>query len=221
MRLAFDCKPGFRNNLILSLSGFGMLGLLLSAYTIGSSYYSVSGYGDWGLPSQEMVTWLCLLGMVVMTIAAIGFFVTRLRCPSLAVFIGAGLLVTMGIASLKSADRIRMQGFERLSREVAPLVEAIRTYTSEHGKPPKSLEEFEVHYPPGHVIKGDELPEFDYVPGDRAAERYHGNPWVLVLETPTGPLKWDRFVYYPLQNYPPLWRGGWFEKVGDWAYLHE
>ena len=96
MRLAFDCKPGFRNNLILSLLGFGMLGLLLSAYTIGSSYYSVSGYGDWGLPSQEMVTWLCLLGMVVMTIAAIGFFVTRLRCPSLAVFIGAGLLVTMG-----------------------------------------------------------------------------------------------------------------------------
>jgi hypothetical protein len=217
----FDCKAGFRANLTLSLIGFGSLGLLLSGYILGVSYYSVSGYGDWGLPSQELVVWLCLLGMVIMAVSVLGIFLSRIRCAAVAVFIGSGLLVTLGVAALKSSDAIRMQGFERLAGEAAPLVEAINAYYEEHGAPPESLEQLQVSYPPGHTIKGDNLPEFTYVPDNRATERYHGNPWVLILDAPTGPLKWDKFLYYPLQNYPPLGHGGWFEKVGEWAYVHE
>ena len=221
MAIKLECKSGFRSHLFVSLSGFGSLGVLLSLYAIGSSYYSVSGYGDWALPSHELVVWLCLLNMIVMVIAAGGFFLPRIRCVSVAILIGAGVMVTLTIASLKSADRIRIQGFERLSHEAAPLVEAIHAYQQTNGLPPESLDDLKVNYPAGHTIKGDDLPEFQYVPGDRAKERYHGNPWVLILETPTGSMKWDRFVYYPLQNYPPLASGGWFEKVGDWGYLHE
>lgn len=221
MAIDLECKTGFRGHLFVSLAGFGGLGIILSLYTLGSSYYSVSGYGNWGLPSNELVVWLCLLSMVVMAVAVCGLFIPRLRCASLAVFIGAGVMMTLTITSLKSADEIRIEGFERLAHEATPLVEAIYAYQEENGRPPKSLDDLQVSIPPGHSIKGDELPDFKYIPGELASERFHGNPWVLILETPTGSLKWDRFVYYPLQNYPPLANGGWFEKVGDWGYLHE
>ncbi len=216
-----DCNTGFRPKLILSLSGFGLFSLLLCSYTIGSSYLSVSGYGDWGLPIQELVTWLCLSGMVIMAVSLLGLFLSKIRCASMAVFIGAGLMVTLSVISLKSADRIRLQGFERLSQEAAPLVAAIHAYNEEFGHPPESLKELHVSYPSDHAIKGGGLPDFEYLPGDQATSRYHGNPWVLILETPTGPLRWDQFLYYPLQNYPSLGHGGWVEKVGEWAYVHE
>lgn len=221
MGFELECKSGFRGQLAFSLAGFGGLGILLSGYTVGSSYYSVSGYGDWALPSHELVVWLCLLGMVVMAVSVLGLFIHKIRCSAVAVFIGAGLLVTLSVASLKASDEIRIAGFERLTQEAAPLVEAIHTYNEEHGLPPESLDEVKVVFPAGHTIEGDKLPEFEYLPGELASERFHGNPWVLILETPTGPLKWDRFLYYPLQNYPPLANGGWFETVGQWAYLHE
>lgn len=139
----------------------------------------------------------------------------------MAVLVGSGMMVVLSILSLKSADFIRMQGFERLSKEAAPLIAAINDYYENFGQPPESLNLLKVNYPPGHEIKGGDLPDFTYIRGGRAIERYHGNPWVLVLEAPTGPLRWDKFVYYPLQNYPSLGHGGWFESVGEWAYVHE
>jgi hypothetical protein len=216
-----DCQQGFRPRLKMSLLGFGIFGLLLGGYTLGSSYLSVSGYGDWGIPGQELVIWLCLLGMVVMVISLVGLFPSKIRCSSMAVFLGSGLMVTLSLVSLKSADAIRLQGFERLSQEAAPLVAAIYAYNEEFGQPPESLDILQVNFPSGHAIKGGELPDFEYYPGSIATDRYHGNPWILRLETPTGPLRWDQFLYYPNQNYPSLGHGGWFEKVGEWAYVHE
>jgi hypothetical protein len=130
-------------------------------------------------------------------------------------------MVTTGIMSLKSADKIRMDGFQRLASEAAPLVAAIHEYSEKHGLPPESLDQLEFKYPEKQDIKGGKLPKFKYFSGDFSQDRFHGNPWVLVLETPTGPLKWDQFLYYPLQNYPPLGHSGWLEKVGQWAYVHE
>lgn len=216
-----DCGSGFRPKLMLSLSGFGILSLLLGSYTVGSSYFAVSGHGDWSVPGQEMVVWLSLLGMILMAVSLVGLFFQKIRCAALAVLFGSGLLVTVAVISLLSADKIRRQGFERLALEAAPMVAAIHAYSELHGYPPESLADLQFKYPPGQNIQGGELPEFKYYSGERARERYHGNSWVLMLETPTGPLKWDRFLYYPLQNYPPLGHGGWFEKVGTWGYVHE
>lgn len=221
MSFVIDCSSSFRSKLYISLSVFGILGLLLSGYTLGSSYLSVSGHGDWGMPGQELVVWLCLLGMVIMAVAVVGLCFSKFRFAALAVMLGCGLMVVLIIISLKSSDKIRMHGFTRLANEAAPLVAAIHAYSKKHGYPPESLDALQVKYPPSHVIKGGVLPDFEYLPGDRARESYHGNPWVLILETPTGPFRWDRFIYYPLQNYPPLGRSGWFEKVGKWAYIHE
>lgn len=221
MLFDLDCGSGFRPKLMLSLSAFGVLSLLLSGYTVGSSYLAVSGHGDWSVPGQEMVVWLCLLGMILMAVSLLGLFSNKIRCAALALFIGCALMVVVGVGSLKAADRIRMQGFERLAVEAAPLVTAIHAYATANGLPPESLDALQMNPPAAQSIKGGALPQFAYYAGDFARERYHGNPWVLMLEAPTGPLKWDRFLYYPLQNYPPLGHGGWFERVGEWAYVHE
>ena len=216
-----ECKTGFRSKLKLSLSGFGILSALFCAYALGSSYLAVSGSGDWAIPGQELVSWFRLLGMIIMVLAVFGLLFSKGRYAAMAVLVGSGMMVILSILSLKSADSIRMEGFERLSKEAAPLIAAINDYHESFGQPPESLKLLKVTYPPGHEIKGGDLPDFTYIPGGRSVERYHGNPWVLVLEAPTGPLRWDKFVYYPLQNYPSLGHGGWFESVGEWAYVHE
>lgn len=217
----FDCRDTFPAKLRLSLFVFGGLTGLIGLYTLGVNYLAVSGYGSWEMTSLELVGWLCLIGLSIMGLALVGILFQRLRCTAAAILIGAGLFVTVTLASLWCGDRIRYQGFARLAAEAAPLVAAIKTYEAEHGMPPEDLSVLKVDYPADHRIRGGRLPAFEYLSGYMAKERYHGNPWVLKLQTPTGPLRWDLFIYYPLQNYPSLGHGGWFEPIADWAYVHE
>jgi hypothetical protein len=65
------------------------------------------------------------------------------------------------------------------------------------------------------------LPPIELVSGDKAREYYQGNPWVLTAIVSTGSVNWDKFLYFPLQNYPSTGYGGWLERIGDWAYVHE
>jgi hypothetical protein len=115
-----ECKTGFRSKLKLSLSGFGILSALLCAYALGSSYLAVSGYGDWAIPGQELVSWFSLLGMIIMVLAVFGLLFSKGRYAAMAVLVGSGMMVILSILSLKSAASIRMEGFERLSKEAAP-----------------------------------------------------------------------------------------------------
>lgn len=48
-----------------------------------------------------------------------------------------------------------------------------------------------------------------------------GNPWELWVDTPYGPIDFDRFVYFPNQNYPERGESGFYERIGEWAYYHE
>ena len=210
-----------RRKLYFSLVGFGLLALIVDSYILGINYYSVSGYGDWGVVSQELVGWLCLLGLLLMAVALAGMLLDKLRRAAFAMLLGAGLFVVLTLSALWVSDQVRYQGFERLASEATPLVEAIKSFEQAYGRPPEDLSDIKVAFPEGHDIRGGTLPQFTYLSGYRAKERYHGNPWVLLLQTPTGPLRWDQFVYYPLQNYPPLGHGGWFEPIQEWAYVHE
>ena len=63
-------------------------------------------------------------------------------------------------------------------------------------------------------------PKFEFVAGQKALD-YHENPWVLCVFTPSGGINFDQFMYFPKQNYPETGYGGWLERIGDWAYVHE
>lgn len=34
-------------------------------------------------------------------------------------------------------------------------------------------------------------------------------------------INFDVFVYWPEGNYPDSMYGGWVERIGHWAYMHE
>ncbi|MGI8906965.1 MAG: hypothetical protein ACR2IE_10805 [Candidatus Sumerlaeaceae bacterium] len=115
---------------------------------------------------------------------------------------------------------IRHNAFEHLTQRSKPLVNAIRAYETDHSRPPGKLEELVPTYlsevPRPHTGVGD---KYEYISGERALP-YAGNPWVLLVDA-SMPLQFDYFCYYPLQNYPASNSAGWFERIADWAYLHE
>jgi len=50
---------------------------------------------------------------------------------------------------------------------------------------------------------------------------YWGTPFELTVHCSIGVLNWDEFVYWPLEEYPDHMMGGWVERIGGWAYVHE
>lgn len=117
--------------------------------------------------------------------------------------------------------QIRNSAFHDLASRSAPLVDAIHEFTDQHGSPPGALKELVPDYL-GKVPRTGIMayPDYRYEVGEDA-KRYEGNPWVLRVSTPSGGINFDEFMYFPLRNYPSYGYGGSFERIGDWAYLHE
>lgn len=103
-----------------------------------------------------------------------------------------------------------------------PLIVAIEAYEKEFGHPPDSLGELVPRFISQLPKTGiSSCPEYEFVTGEKARSYYMGNPWVLRMHPPQVGIGWDDFFYFPLQNYPPNGYGGWLERIGDWAYVHE
>jgi len=127
----------------------------------------------------------------------------------------------LGIASLQLSDYVRMHAFRELAERSAPLVEGIMKFEAERARPPSQLEELVPEYLPKIPTTGMRAyPEYKYLVGKEALQ-YHGNPWVLIVHTPTGILNWDMFMYFPNGKYPDVGYGGWLERIDSWAYVHE
>lgn len=126
----------------------------------------------------------------------------------------------VGLAiSIRIGESVRTSGFHRLAERSKPLIAAIRAFEQTHGHPPLSLQalvpDFMVSVPATGMGAS---PEYRYSINTAI---YHGNPWVITIFTPSGGINFDRFIYFPLTNYPKVDYGGWLERVGDWAYVHE
>lgn len=144
-----------------------------------------------------------------------------LRPTALAWWVAAAIALASAIGGLCIGKHIRHRGFERLAARSAPLVAAILSYDARHGRPPPSLEALVPEHLPAVPKTGImAYPRYEYHAGDEA-KRYDGNPWVLVVDTPSGGVNFDTFTYFPLQNYPQTGYGGSLERIRDWAYVHE
>jgi hypothetical protein len=115
-----------------------------------------------------------------------------------------------------------MSAFDRLAERSTMLVQAIRRYEEEHGRPPEALEGLVPKYLPSVPSTGMMgYPQYVYHQGPEVASRYVGNVWILKVPASNGFSSWDEFLYFPLQNYPATGYGGELEGMRDWAYLHE
>ena len=112
-----------------------------------------------------------------------------------------------------------MDAFHQLAERSKPLVAAIHAYEQKHGHPPETLQALVPEYIPSVPSTGmGAYPKYDYLVG---TTNWNGNPWVLVVFTPSGGINFDQFMYFPLTNYPATGYGGWLQRIGDWAYVHE
>jgi hypothetical protein len=122
-------------------------------------------------------------------------------------------------AALGLGRDVRRSAFVALAERSKPLVSAIHAYTEKHGQPPESLEALVPDFLPS--VPGTGMcayPTYDYV---FPATDYQDNPWIIRVSTPSGFINFDQFMYFPLTNYPTQGYGGWLERIGDWAYVHE
>ncbi len=154
------------------------------------------------------------LGALGLSLMAIFRRDVRSVLPAMLVLglVGFATSVPTGIAGFKIWDA----GFRKIARDSAPLVAAIRKYEGDHGKPPADL---------GALVREKFLPEIPSTPCGCSEYRFslgsHGNPWTLTVNPPFRGIGFDRFDYWPKQDYPERDSGGSYERFGDWVYYHE
>jgi hypothetical protein len=190
------------------------LGGLPSFLNVAVHWASVFGPRLWVIPGTEFFTVVPLGALLLLPLSLCAALLPRIRAAAGPTALAAVVVLGLSLGSLELGWWIRNLGLARLARQSAPLVAAIHQWRRETGAPPSSLD----------LLPLDlrrTLPDFQYVVGPEAERSYHGNPWVLVLDTSTGLINWDLFLYYPLQNYPEVGHGGWLERIDDWAYVHE
>ena len=175
--------------------------------------------GWWILWLTPLFTLPALVAVPVFLAALVGLLFQRVRlfCGILALC-SMTYLVALGV-SFHLGGHVRMNAFHRLAERSKPLVNAIRAFEQKNGRPPESLEalvpEFIACVPSTGM---GAYPDYQY---KTPATNYDGNPWVIVVSTPSGGINFDEFLYFPLTNYPSEGYGGLLERIGDWAYVHE
>lgn len=139
-----------------------------------------------------------------------------------------GLCVVLVVSTLAGGylgGTIRTLAFNRLAERSKVLVGAINRYESAKGGPPPSLAALVPEFleaVPGTGMAA--YPDYRYVSrgGDSSGTApREQNPWMLWVNTPSGGINFDEFMYFPLQNYPEKDYGGVLQRIGEWAYLHE
>ncbi|MBL9172631.1 MAG: hypothetical protein JNL10_03775 [Verrucomicrobiales bacterium] len=156
---------------------------------------------------------------VVLLLSFVGLFFRKTQWASALVALGSVSYLVAFLISLRRCESIRMKAFHQLAERSQPLVAAIREFELKNGRPPGSLNELVPGFLPGIPGTGmGAYPQYQYLTNPVV---YQGNPWVLAIDTPSGGINFDKFLYFPKTNYPHEGYGGRLERVGDWAYVHE
>ncbi len=197
---------------------------IFGGLTIFLDYYAVSPNGSAEILNLHLFTGISVLAAFFMALKS-GFAVLRrqTRYVGFKNFLICLTFVVAMVGSERIGNRIRMHAFAGLAQRSEPLVAAIKSYELKYGKPPDSLEALIPEFLPAVPRTGmGAYPEYRYLIADENRGDNDGNPWVIIVNTPTGILNSDRFFYYPLQNYPSqLWETNPVERIRDWAYLPE
>lgn len=185
-------------------------------------WYVVSPIGHGGVFLLNLAL-LHLFPLLAIALAipagCLGLLVAKTRRYAVAILTCGPLYILIAFGLVRLGYSIRMDAFARLAERSESLVGAVHRYVEDEGHPPPELEALVPHYLPRVPDTGmPAYPTYEYSTGDRA---WRGNPWVIEVPCTSGGINFDRFTYFPNQNYPQRGQSGSFEKVGRWAYYHE
>jgi hypothetical protein len=181
----------------------------------------------WG--GEGMALWFSLADMTSLT--AVGLLVIavlwqvlclaarRVR-PSDAVvrIVLMSWAITVCFGTARFGKWMRKEGFVRVAAQAQVVVDAVHDYVASHGRPPSRLSDVRDSIPEAVWSR---VPSLHLLSEDISKRRFGGEDWVLVADVSTGILNWDLFYYAPSESYPRSIQGGWVERIGRWAYVHE
>lgn len=177
--------------------------------------------GSFALSFDMALTVLVLLAFLAILGAPPALFFRRARRTAVCCAAAALIFISSWIVGEFYLGRLVWRAaLSRFERRSTPLVQAITAYQSSQGRPPAALEDLVPAYLPDVPATGSGDLKYQYLVGEEA-QICGGNPWVLRVSAPSHPFGFDLLLYFPLQNYPATGYGGWLERIGSWAYVHE
>ena len=158
------------------------------------------------------------LAAFAVTIFTVPFLFARsYRARVLTAVVFAGTLTVLFVPAFRVAQRVRMQSFHVAANRAEPVIMAIEKHVANTGAPPATLQ----HLVPAYIAAiPDRLPPIEIQWGPEIPKAYRGNEWILSASV-AWLLSFDRFLYFPNQQYPERGYGGTLERIGRWAYVHE
>lgn len=194
----------------------------LNGFDVFAQWFSVSRNGSDTCLWMEMFLILpLLLIFVTVPVSVILLIFRKTRRVALFTLLASLIYPVVAIGMFRIGDWVRMHGFHKLAERSVPLVQAIHRFEDKKGCPPNSLEELIPDYLDSipHTGMGA-YPDYKYEVSEDA-NSWRGNPWAIYIDTPSGGINFDMFMYLPDHNYPEMGYGGYLERIGDWAYVHE
>jgi len=186
-------------------------------------YFGLSRYGSvYFVFLSGFISFPLVIAVLSFPVVLLRVFIRRHRTGAFAWLALLAVYIPLATTGFVIVQQLRRQTFESLAERGGPLIEVIGEYSRANGQPPENLEQLIPLYLkeiPGTGIRA--YPNYDYGTGEQSLKYHDGNPWILQVHTPSGGINFDRFVYYPLQNYPERGESGWYERIADWAYYHE
>lgn len=176
--------------------------------------WCLTGLGGWRTQGIELALALPVgAGVTLIVVAVVSAFAHAHERAARCSLTGVALLLAL-VPAAWLGNAARMLAFRRAGERCAPLVAAIEGYVAATGVPPAALSDLRPRWI-------DRLPQ--RVPDLRleVGDHLFGNPWILTASTPSGLINFDQFCYFPNQNYPERAWGGWWQRLGRWAYLHQ
>ncbi|HDZ69119.1 MAG TPA: hypothetical protein ENH43_01715 [Phycisphaerales bacterium] len=199
-----------------------LVSLMLNSFDIYANYQAVSPNGSNELLWSAMFLVIPLLVAVLLVpVSLVGTIFKRSRRVSILVILSCLVYFATAIACFRIGGKVRMSAFHKLAERSELLIQAIKKYELKYSNPPSSLENLVPEFLPNIPHTGiGAYPAYEYKVGDEA-QNFANNLWCLLIQTPSGGINWDIFIYFPNQEYPKRGYGGVLERVGDWAYVYE
>ncbi len=214
------CRPSMKRNGLLLFAVYVLSAVIVFPL---AAYCETTTCGVLSLEIPYLLYGIPLsVGTLAAPLVALGLISkgTRIRA---AVFLSTWLLLaTCTLIGGRLSTEIRMAGIRAFVDRTPSLIAAINQYVKEQSVPPATLSDLVPAYLPTLPCTGmSAYPTYRFMSGDQCRKEYGGNPWAIIVDTPSAFLNWDQIFYLPDQNYPEYGYGGGIERIGEWAYVHE
>jgi len=215
-------------NPVIGLVQGSVVSVCINSIFVLAHWWAVSPHGSsFGLHLAVMLAVPILAAVLAVPISLLMAIPRNTRKRALYIAAFALAYAAVGVAAVRFSRDLRTHAFFELAERSAPLVEAISQFEADHGLPPNRLQDLVPGYLEAVPSTGmGAYPQFEYL-GRQGKEEFlgapwpEGNSWILYVETPSGGINWDLFIYFPSGQYPDYAYSSRLERIGAWAYCHE